>query len=480
MSVVKPPMSKVADVFGRLEAFSLSVFIYIIGYVQQAAADSVRTYAAAQIFYSAGQTGLQILIQIFIADTSDLLNRALCTTLPNVPFLATVWIGPTLAQTVLDTISWRWGYGIWAIVLPLAFMPLALAMFVNQKRAAKLGILPKSQFEGLTAWEAVITLWYELDAFGLVLICAAFSLILIPLTIAESDTWNNGPTLAMLAIGVCCLVAFPLWERSKRLAPRAFFPRDLLNNRTVIAGMFLAFFYFSRFLTKQCDYSVLTIYSGILPVYLSILPILSSGRPGPVCFYLRQGRADFHIQRDDHWADRLAHHQAHQALQILRGLRHYSICVWIGPHDAVSKARSINTHHHLHSNGGRHWRRADQWARSTWSPSSSKPPKCSLSDCYLPHSSRDWRCCWKCNLRGDLVTFHPGEACTIPAARNAGPSSCDIRKCHSRGKRLAHGKPYAECHQSRIPGDYDTDTHRCCLSRSPVCVSEFLHAELQA
>lgn len=246
MSVAKPPMSKVADVFGRFEAFSLSVLIYIIGYIQQAAADSVRTYAAAQIFYSAGQTGLQILIQIFIADTSDLLNRALCTTLPNIPFLATVWIGPTLAQRILDTISWRWGYGIWAIILPLAFMPLALAMFVNQKRAAKLGILPKSQFEGLTTWESVATLWYELDIFGLVLICAAFSLILIPLTMAADEGWKSGPTLAMLVIGVVCLLAFPLWERSKRLAPRAFFPRDLLRNRTVIAGMFLAFFYFSK------------------------------------------------------------------------------------------------------------------------------------------------------------------------------------------------------------------------------------------
>ena len=247
LSVVKPPMSKAADVFGRLEAFCLSVFLYILGYIQQAAADSVRTYAAAQIFYSAGQTGLQILIQIFIADTSDLLNRALCTTLPNIPFLATVWIGPTLAQSILDTISWRWGYGIWAIILPMAFMPLAFAMFINQRRAAKLGILPKSQFEGLTTLETLTTLWFELDVFGLLLICAAFSLILIPLTMSASNGWNDRPTLAMLVIGVICLLAFPLWERSKTLAPRAFFPRDLLKNRTVIAGMFLAFFYFSKF-----------------------------------------------------------------------------------------------------------------------------------------------------------------------------------------------------------------------------------------
>ena len=240
-------MSKIADVFGRFEAFSLSVFIYVIGYIQQAASNSVRTYAAAQIFYAAGSTGLQILIQIFIADTSDLLNRALCATIPDVPFLFTVWIGPQLAQSILRTTTWRLGYGIWAMILPITFSPLALALFVNQKKAARRGMLPKSQFEGQTILETAKTLWYELDVFGLVLICASFSLILIPLTLASDSGWNDATTIVMLALGLICLIGFPLWERSKTLAPRAFFPRALFKNRTVIAGLCLAFFYFSKY-----------------------------------------------------------------------------------------------------------------------------------------------------------------------------------------------------------------------------------------
>ena len=246
LSIAKPPMSKIADVFGRFEAFSLSVFIFVIGYIQQAASNSVRTYAAAQIFYATGSTGLQILIQIFIADTSDLLNRSLVGTIPDVPYLVNVWIGPQLAQRILNTTGWRWGYAIWVVVLPLAFMPLALALFINQKKAAKRGILPRSQFEGQTAWEIATTLWYELDVFGLILICAAFSLILIPLTLASRAGWGNGSTLAMLVIGTLCLVGFPFWERSKKLAPRAFFPRALFQNRTAVAGVGIAFFYFSK------------------------------------------------------------------------------------------------------------------------------------------------------------------------------------------------------------------------------------------
>lgn len=247
LSVAKPPMSKIADVLGRFEAFTLSVLIYVLGYIQQATSNNVKTYAAAQIFYSAGSTGLQILIQIFVADTSDLLNRALCSTLPQVPFLFNVWIGPVVAQAVLKNLTWRWGYGIWIIVLPVAFLPLALALAINQRKAARRGLLPASQFEGKSAWEVAQTIWFELDVFGLLLICGAFSLILIPLTLVANSGWDNDGVLAMLFIGIVCLIAFPFWERSKTLAPRAFFPRDLFRQRTVVVGMALAFFYFSKF-----------------------------------------------------------------------------------------------------------------------------------------------------------------------------------------------------------------------------------------
>nr|POE79646.1 siderophore iron transporter mirc [Quercus suber] len=254
LSVVKPPMSKIADVFGRFEAFNLSVFLFIIGYAQQAASDSVNTYAAAQIFYSAGQTGLQILIQIFIADTSDLLNRALLVTLPDVPFLVNVWIGPPLADRILTDLNWRWGYGMWAVILPIAFTPLALTLFLTQRKAAKHGLLPPSVFQGQSAWKIACSLWYELDFFGLVLLCAGFSLILIPLTLGAHGNWSDPGLIAMLLLGGVCLVVFPFWERSKTLAPRAFFPRGLFKNRMALAGLAYAFFYFMAFYLSVYPY----------------------------------------------------------------------------------------------------------------------------------------------------------------------------------------------------------------------------------
>ena len=249
-------MAKIANVFGRLEAFSISVFIYLIGYIQMAGSNNVKTFASAQVFYSAGFTGLQILIQIFVADTSDLLNRALFSSLPDVPFLVTVWVGPLIANSLLTHTTWRWGYGLWSIVLPAAFMPLAFALFVSMRKAARLHLLPPSPWKGQSIIGGLKHLWFELDIMGLLLLSAAIALILIPLTLAATarNHWHNASIIAMIVIGCVCLVAFPMWESTPKLAPRPFLSLRLLTNRNVLAGCGIAFFYFAVFYTSIQPY----------------------------------------------------------------------------------------------------------------------------------------------------------------------------------------------------------------------------------
>jgi MFS family permease len=48
IAVVKAPMAKIGDVFGRMEAFMLSVLLYVAGYIQMAASSNVETYAVCK------------------------------------------------------------------------------------------------------------------------------------------------------------------------------------------------------------------------------------------------------------------------------------------------------------------------------------------------------------------------------------------------------------------------------------------------
>lgn len=243
-------MGKVADAFGRLEAFTFSIVLFTIGYILPASSKNVQTFASSRIFWAAGFHGVFVLQQIFVADTSDLLNRALYSTIFDLPFLWTTWAGPKAGADILANIGWRWGYGIWAIILPVCFIPLFISLFMNQRRAKKLGYDVGNVFRGQKVTTVLKNLWYDLDIFGLLLLATAVALILLPLTLAPRarGQWNNASMIAMMVIGVVVLIFFSFWERSKKLAPKAFFPPNLFKNRTVVVGSLIAFFYFSTYL----------------------------------------------------------------------------------------------------------------------------------------------------------------------------------------------------------------------------------------
>ena len=155
------------------------------------------------------------------------------------PYLVTYWSwSADCGRRCWPVLVGDGAMGLWAIVLPVAYLPLLLSLLLNGRKAKKLGYTPVSALKGQTWRKSLQSLWYDLDFFGLLLLTAAECLILIPLTIAStaSGGWGNRSIIAMLVVGGVSLVAFIFWERSKKLAPKAFFPPELFRSRTVITG----------------------------------------------------------------------------------------------------------------------------------------------------------------------------------------------------------------------------------------------------
>ena len=82
---------------------------------------------------------------------------------------------------------------------------------------------------------------------GLLLVSAGFVLFLLPFSLAtyQSKGWASGMIIAMLVIGILCLIAFVLYE--KFLSKRSFIPFYLLKTPSVIGACLLAMFLFVSF-----------------------------------------------------------------------------------------------------------------------------------------------------------------------------------------------------------------------------------------
>jgi len=195
--------------------------------------------------------------QIFIADTTSLINRGFWSSLPeSVAAIPTLYLGTIVADEVLEKSTWRWGYGMWAIILPVAAAPLITTMYVLQRRALKNGFTRKSIWTGEIAnmplhKRIARLVWVDLDILGAVLMVVGLGLALIPLSLTgarNSERWKQGSTIAMLVVGVVVLAVFFLWDA--KLAKTPFVPFRMIRERTVIAACLLSlldFFHYSTF-----------------------------------------------------------------------------------------------------------------------------------------------------------------------------------------------------------------------------------------
>ncbi|KAL4882188.1 siderophore iron transporter mirA [Aspergillus karnatakaensis] len=250
-----PIIAKLGDVFGRAEMFTLSILFQAIGAAIYAACKDVSQYIAGGIFEAIGSTGFGLTQQVFVADVTNLINRAIWSTLPDsLTVIPALYLGTEIAEAVLEKQQWRWGYGMWAIIQPVCSVLLIGSMLFYQRRA------PAGKCAAdLLGWKSGDSwirrlynlIWVQLDGFGAILLILGLSLFLVPLSLTgsgNSDDWHKGSFIAMLVLGVVIFIAFIAWDTW--FAKKPFIPYRMIKNRTVAAACLLGaldFFHYSVF-----------------------------------------------------------------------------------------------------------------------------------------------------------------------------------------------------------------------------------------
>jgi len=258
-------MAKLIDIWGRTEGFMAMLLLVTIGLIMKATCQNVATYAAAHTLYWTGHLNLLYVIDVVIADMTSLRNRMLMLTLNGTPTIASTFAGPAIAELFHTQSNFRWAFGAFCIILLGFGLPTSLVLLLNQRKAAKFGMLPEKTHDR-TPVQSIKHYVLEFDVVGIILITAAFSLILLPFSLASSsgDKWASASIITMIVMGVFSLVLFIVHERF--WAPVPFMPFHYLKERTIIGScilygvMFISIFcwdaYYSSYLQVVHNQSI--------------------------------------------------------------------------------------------------------------------------------------------------------------------------------------------------------------------------------
>lgn len=238
-AVIKLPIAKLLNLWGRAEAFFFFIMVYELGMIILAASNGPDAYAAGYVLYWIGYDALYIIMDIFVADTSGLRNRAFAFAFVGTPFICTAFTASLAAQSYLDNSTWRWGYGSFCIIMFAVLTPLSGIFWFFTRKAQKMGLFVREK-SGRTTMQSIVHYFHEFDIIGCCILMAAFILFLLPFNLASwgLTAYATPEFIAMVVIGILLFPVFYIWER---YFTRAHFLRwQLLKNRTVAGACVLA------------------------------------------------------------------------------------------------------------------------------------------------------------------------------------------------------------------------------------------------
>ncbi|CAM1507631.1 Fc.00g072720.m01.CDS01 [Cosmosporella sp. VM-42] len=236
------PLAKILDIWGRAEGFLIMAGFATLGMILMACSQNLATYCAASVFWQVGWSGLIYSVDVITADSTNLRNRGLAYAFTSSPYMITAFAGAEASEGFLENVSWRWGFGCFAIVLPVVAAPLFAVLKLNLRKAEKQGILVR-QSSGRTFFETIRWGVIEFDALGVVLFASGLVVFLLPFSLADSapNGWKSDYIIAMIVTGFVVLVLFGLNELY--LAPVPFFKFQFLTDRTIIGVCLLDLVY---------------------------------------------------------------------------------------------------------------------------------------------------------------------------------------------------------------------------------------------
>ncbi|KHN98027.1 Major facilitator superfamily domain, general substrate transporter [Metarhizium album ARSEF 1941] len=273
-AVSKPFIAKVSDITSRPYTYVVALAFYVVGYVVAATSQSISAYVVGEAFVALGSSGIDLVNDIIVADLTPLEWRGFLGALLSTPFIINTWFAGKIVQAMLSRNQWRWGYGMFAIIMPAAVCPAIATLIYLDRKAKKAGTVSlasgsesqridkgaanqigRAEIKVDTATMAMPeSSWIkklrrgliEIDAFGLLLLGLGWTLFLLPFSLKTyaQNGWANPSLIAMFVVGGVLLIAYVIYEVKWAAMPSA--PKRLMLNKTFIVCVIIEASYFGR------------------------------------------------------------------------------------------------------------------------------------------------------------------------------------------------------------------------------------------
>lgn len=274
----QPTYARMSDTFGRIELVVVSVIFYAVGTVISSQAFDVQRFAGGSVLYQIGYSGIILMLEVFLADLSNLNWRLFASFVPALPFIINTWVGGDVIADFNRKYSWNFGIGMWAFIFPLACVPFLVCLIhmrilagstpewiqvcqeeedyrIENNRFYRAYVEKSANYAtmrfykrwpakiwGTTKWVCweLTDLFWILDVVGILFIICVFGFILVPFTLAggQQSTWQKASTIVPLVIGVVLIPFFIIWEM--KFAKFPIVPFKLLKDRGVWASLIIA------------------------------------------------------------------------------------------------------------------------------------------------------------------------------------------------------------------------------------------------
>ncbi|KAK2873575.1 hypothetical protein FQN49_002262 [Arthroderma sp. PD_2] len=221
---MQPIWASISNAFGRKPPLYVCMALFFVGSIVFAVAKNMNTLIIGRVLQGFGGGGIDVLVEVILADMTTLQERAKYLGLIGIPLAVGNIMGPSVGALFATYASWRW---IGWVNLPLLGIGMPLIFFFLKLRPVP---LDASLAQNLT----------RLDWIGMMLIIVGITIFVLPLSWAGSlFPWVSWQTLVPMLLGVVVLVIFAFYE-AKPASPIV--PRRLFRSKTAnmtLAGGFI-------------------------------------------------------------------------------------------------------------------------------------------------------------------------------------------------------------------------------------------------